>query len=45
MTSYTIEHRPPAELRPYARNARKHSKKQIRQIARSIERFGSPTRC
>lgn len=28
------------ELSPYARNARTHSKKQIRQIARSIERFG-----
>jgi DNA modification methylase len=27
-------------LRPYARNARTHSKKQIRQIAGSIERFG-----
>ncbi|MFS0736634.1 DNA methyltransferase [Sphingomonas sp. 1P06PA] len=29
-----------ASLRPYARNARTHSKKQIRQIAASIERFG-----
>jgi ParB-like chromosome segregation protein Spo0J len=27
-------------LRPYARNARTHSNKQIRQIARSIQRFG-----
>ena len=27
-------------LRPYDRNARTHSKKQIRQIAKSIERFG-----
>jgi hypothetical protein len=27
-------------LRPYPRNARTHSNKQIRQIARSIERFG-----
>jgi len=27
-------------LRPYDRNARTHSKKQIRQIANSIERFG-----
>jgi DNA modification methylase len=27
-------------LRPYDRNARTHSKKQIRQIATSIERFG-----
>src|SRR3954467_3006198 len=29
-----------ATLRPYAQNARTHSKKQIRQIATSIERFG-----
>jgi ParB-like chromosome segregation protein Spo0J len=28
------------EVRPYAGNARTHSKKQIRQIADSIERFG-----
>lgn len=28
------------DLRPYARNARTHSKKQVEQIARSIERFG-----
>ena len=28
------------ELRPYAGNARTHSRKQIRQIAKSIERFG-----
>ena len=27
-------------LRPHARNARTHSKKQVRQIASSIERFG-----
>src|SRR3954454_18355702 len=29
-----------ASLRPYPGNARTHSKKQIRQISRSIERFG-----
>ena len=29
-----------ASLRPYERNARTHSKKQIKQIAASIERFG-----
>ena len=29
-----------ARLRPFAKNARTHSKKQIRQIAASIERFG-----
>jgi ParB-like nuclease family protein len=27
-------------LRPYQHNARTHSKRQIEQIARSIERFG-----
>ncbi len=27
------------DLHPYARNARTHSRKQIRQIAKSIERF------
>lgn len=27
-------------LKPYSKNARTHSKKQIRQIADSIERFG-----
>lgn len=35
-----IEHRRPADLRPYKRNARTHSKKQVRQIADSISRFG-----
>ncbi len=35
-----IEHRRPADLRPYKRNARTHSKKQVRQIADSITRFG-----
>jgi len=36
----TIEQMAVASLRPYSRNARTHSRKQIRQIARSIERFG-----
>jgi ParB-like chromosome segregation protein Spo0J len=31
---------PPHALRPYTRNARTHSKHQIRQIAASIKRFG-----
>jgi ParB-like chromosome segregation protein Spo0J len=31
---------PIESLRPYARNARIHSRKQIRQIANSIQRFG-----
>lgn len=36
----SLEARPPSELRPYARNARTHSRKQVRQIADSIQRFG-----
>ncbi len=35
-----VEARSPSELQPYSRNARPHSRKQIRQIADSIERFG-----
>ena len=35
-----IQYRPISELRPYERNARTHSRKQIDQIATSIERFG-----
>lgn len=35
-----VEHIPIHELKPWARNARTHSKKQIRQIAGSIEAFG-----
>lgn len=35
-----IELRSPASLRAYAGNARIHSKKQVRQIADSIARFG-----
>ncbi len=38
--SMAIEHRAVRELIPYVRNARTHSKKQIRQIADSIQRFG-----
>ena len=37
---FEVEYRPPASLRPYDRNARSHSAKQIRQIADSITRFG-----
>ena len=36
----TDQHVDPALLKPYARNARTHSKKQLRQIASSIKRFG-----
>ncbi len=35
-----VENRSPRNLRPYACNARRHSKAQVRQIANSIERFG-----
>ena len=35
-----IEHLPVADLRPYSRNARTHSPKQIVQIAASIREFG-----
>lgn len=35
-----IEHMAVSALRPYPKNARTHSRKQIRQIAKSIERFG-----
>ena len=35
-----IQLRPIASLTPYRRNARTHSRKQIQQIARSIETFG-----
>jgi DNA modification methylase len=35
-----IEYRPTADLRHCAKNARTHSKKQIRQIADSISKFG-----
>jgi DNA modification methylase len=37
---YHPEQAPIATLKPYPRNARTHSSRQIAQIARSIERFG-----
>ena len=40
MTAKNIETVPIGTLRPWARNARTHSRKQIRQIADSIQRFG-----
>lgn len=40
MASTQIVERAVTSLRPYAQNARTHSKKQVRQIATSIERFG-----
>jgi hypothetical protein len=39
-----IEYTPVRELRFYPNNARTHSKKQIRQIANSIAKFGFCTR-
>lgn len=39
-TRFEIVNCAPASLRPYDRNARKHSAKQVRQIADSISRFG-----
>jgi DNA modification methylase len=36
----TIEMIPPGDLRPWGRNARTHSKKQVKQIAESIRTFG-----
>src|SRR5690242_15111650 len=38
--SIEIEYRRTADLKPYGNNARTHSKKQVRQIAESIQRFG-----
>src|SRR5579863_9340596 len=35
-----VEERSTASLKPYARNARRHSKTQIKQIAKSIETYG-----
>ena len=40
MTKLKIQHQPPTKLKPYARNARTHSAKQIAQIAASIRKFG-----
>lgn len=40
MDRLKITHQSPAALRPRATNPRTHSKKQIRQIADSIEQFG-----
>ena len=40
MHSMEVELMPVTRLRPYAGNARTHSKKQIRQIANSIQKFG-----
>jgi ParB-like chromosome segregation protein Spo0J len=44
VTAYAIEILPLDQLRPWTRNARTHSRKQIRQIAESIRRFGFTNR-
>jgi ParB-like chromosome segregation protein Spo0J len=35
-----IKHVAPSALKPYPRNARTHSRRQLKQIVKSIERFG-----
>jgi hypothetical protein len=40
LNDLAITYRPVAGLKPYARNARTHSRAQIKQIADSMERFG-----
>jgi DNA modification methylase len=40
MSTLTIESFPISQLKPWAQNARTHSKKQIKQIAESITQFG-----
>jgi ParB-like chromosome segregation protein Spo0J len=39
-TGLTVLELPIAQLKPYKRNARTHSRKQVRQIAESIREFG-----
>jgi hypothetical protein len=40
MVTLSVEYIPPHDLQPYGRNARTHSRKQIRQIADSVRVFG-----
>ena len=40
MVASQMTERAIGSLRPYPRNARTHSRKQVKQIATSIERFG-----
>ena len=40
LSDLQIAYLPPEDLHPTPHNARTHSKKQLKQIARSIERFG-----
>jgi hypothetical protein len=40
-----VERWPLAKLMPHVRNARRHPEKQVRQIARAIERWAGPFGC
>src|SRR3954454_5648429 len=40
MSDFRIEHLPISELKPNPANARRHSRKQLHQIAASIREFG-----
>jgi ParB-like chromosome segregation protein Spo0J len=40
LTAHALERLPIDQLRPWPRNVRTHSRKQLRQIAESIRRFG-----
>ena len=40
MSDYKIEYHKQSTLKPWANNARTHSRKQIRQIANCIKQFG-----
>ena len=40
MSELEIVYRPLEQLKPYARNARVHSKAQVRQLAKSMKQFG-----
>jgi hypothetical protein len=42
---FSVTYLPVDTLVPFGRNARTHTKKQIRQIAKSIERFGFTNPC
>ena len=42
MDPLQIEYRAPSQLKPHPRNARTHSKKQIRQIAESVRQIQDP---
>ena len=38
--THQLEHLPPSTLKPWANNARTHSKRQLKQIVKSISTFG-----